>query len=77
MVYVLAEVFIPDNYLGHESMRRHESMRIRHNGSDFFSNFQNNLWLSEGKYSAINQKKGKNLKSNSNNRKWNLPTHFM
>jgi hypothetical protein len=30
MVYFLAEVFIPDNYLGHESMRRHESMRIRH-----------------------------------------------
>jgi hypothetical protein len=39
MVYVLAEVFIPDNYLGHESMRRHESMRIRHNNNlfpDFF-----------------------------------------
>jgi hypothetical protein len=32
MVNVLAEVFIPDNYLGHESMRRHESMRIRHTG---------------------------------------------
>jgi hypothetical protein len=30
MVYVLAEVFIPDNCLGHESMRRQESMRIRH-----------------------------------------------
>jgi hypothetical protein len=31
MVYVLAEVFIPDIFLGHESMGRHKSMRIRHN----------------------------------------------
>jgi hypothetical protein len=30
MVYVLAGVFLPDIYLGHESMGRHKSMTIRH-----------------------------------------------